>query len=161
MREQAASHKADQMLTGEVDLDAEQAERTRLAPGPLRQRFQAGQLRPPWLTTSPFELSESDIDVKGTQAKKSPPPWTEEVHTDSSSDFELKPMSDSSSPLELAADEMPAVSSDDEVHLGEWTGGKGRSGISLQDPADSGIWLEPSRADFRRKRGANPVVISS
>ncbi len=48
-------------------------------------------------------------------------------------------MDDSSSPLELGSDE--------EVSLGELTGGKGATGINLQDPADSGISLEQQGSD--------------
>ncbi|MHB1424653.1 MAG: helix-turn-helix domain-containing protein [Gemmataceae bacterium] len=132
--------KVDQMLTEEIDLDAEQRKADVARAKTTRHRPKPGS-SPALPTISPFELSESEIDVKkGAQGKRKAP-RTEEVNTDSSSDFELKPMADSSSPLELGSDEMPALS--DEVQLGEWTGGKGASGISLQDPADSGISLEP------------------
>jgi hypothetical protein len=94
-------------------------------------------------TTSPFELSEHDIDMTRPAAPAVPSAEKADSDTDSSSDFELKPMTDSSSPLEVGSDEMAVMMGDDEVNLGEMTGGKGASGISLQDPADSGISLEP------------------
>ena len=70
-----------------------------------------------------------------------------EGETDSSSDFELKPLGDDSSPLVPSSDELPALRGDDEVSLGELTGAKGGSGINLQDPADSGISLEQGGSD--------------
>ena len=78
---------------------------------------------------------------------KAPDPEKEE----SSSDFELKPIGEAdSSPLELSSSEVAALQEDDsdEVSLGELTGqGAARSGINLQDPADSGISLEQGGSD--------------
>lgn len=121
--------KADQMVTEEIDLDAEQRKAEAARAKAPRQRPKPGSA-PALPTTSPFELSEHDIDMTRPAAT----PEKADPDTDSSSDFELKPMTDSSSPL---ADDS------DDVNLGEMTGGKGASGISLQDPADSGISLEP------------------
>jgi hypothetical protein len=87
-------------------------------------------------------LSENEIDVNGPAGAESA-----EADTDSSSDFELKPMGDSSSPIEVSSDELLALKSDDDVSLGEMTGGKGASGINLRDPADSGISLEPGSSE--------------
>ncbi len=72
--------------------------------------------------------------------------------TDSSSDFELTPVGDADpSPLELGSSEVEALQTDDsdEVSLGgELTGaGAAKSGINLQDPADSGISLEQGGSD--------------
>jgi hypothetical protein len=71
---------------------------------------------------------------------------------DSSDDFELTPAAEvGSSPIELGSDELKSLKPDDsdEVGLGELTGAGGgkRSGINLQDPADSGISLEQGGSD--------------
>jgi excisionase family DNA binding protein len=135
------SGKVDPHVTEEIDLDAEQrkAEESRAKSG--RQRPKPGS-SPSLPTKSPFELSETDMDVNGPAARQGA-----KENVDSSSDFELKPMGESSSPLEISSSEMPAAKSDDEVTLGEMTGGKGASGINLRDPADSGISLEPGSSD--------------
>jgi excisionase family DNA binding protein len=126
----------DPIVTEEIDLDAEQrkAEAARAKRTKHRPKPGSSPILP---TTSPFELSENDIDVDGPTI----PPAAAEAKddTDSSSDFDLKPMGDSSSPLDIG--------SDDEVSLGELTGGKGASGINLQEPADSGISLEPESSE--------------
>jgi excisionase family DNA binding protein len=125
--------KADQMVTEEIDLDAEQRKAEAARAKSTRQRPKPGS-SPALPTTSPFELSEHDIDMSRPAAPPAAAPQKDDSDTDSSSDFELKPMTDSSSPIE---------GDSDEVNLGEMTGGKGSSGISLQDPADSGISLVP------------------
>lgn len=140
----------DQMVTEEIDLDAEQrkAEAAAKAKGKgkgTRHRPKPGSAAA-LPTTSPFELSENDLDMDGpTIPPASRAPAKTPADTDSSSDFELKPMGDSS-PL-LGSDEMPALMGDDEVGLGELTGAKGGSGINLQDPVDSGISLEQESSD--------------
>jgi excisionase family DNA binding protein len=133
------SGKVDQNVTEEIDLDAEarKAEEARTKAGGKRPKPASSPALP---TKSPFELSESDIDVNG-------PAVGQPAETDSSSDFELKPMSESLSPLEISSSELPAVKSDDEINLGQMTGGKGASGINLRDPADSGISLEPASSE--------------
>jgi excisionase family DNA binding protein len=127
---------SEQMVTEEIDLDAEQrkADAARSKTTKYRPKPGSSSVLP---TTSPFELSENDIDMDGPTI---PPPnrSPKKSETDSSSDFELKPLDESSSPLEL---------SDEEVNLGELTGGKNASGINLQDPADSGISLEQQGSD--------------
>jgi excisionase family DNA binding protein len=131
----------DQLVTEEIDLDAEQrkADAARAkAPRPKRKPGSSAVLP----TTSPFELSESDLDIEPPPSAKGRKKAAKDEE-DSSSDFELKPMGDTSSPLEVGSDEIALPSDDsDEVGLGELTGNKGASGISLQDPADSGISLE-------------------
>lgn len=130
------------LVTEEIDLDAEQRKAEAARPKSTRHRPKPGS-SPILPTTSPFELSENDLDMDGpTIPPPARAPKPEADDTDSSSDFELKPMGDSSSPLELGSDEMQAMLGDDEVSLGELTGSKGASGINLQDPADSGISLE-------------------
>lgn len=130
--------KSDQNVTEEIDLDAEQRKADAARAKSTRHRPKPGSssVLP---VTSPFELSENDLDIGGPKTP-SPrrSPREADAETDSSSDFELKPMADSSSPLDV---------DDDEVSLGELTGGKNASGINLQDPADSGISLEQKGSD--------------
>lgn len=132
IEEMARSGPVDQNVTEEIDLDAEQRRADAARAKATRHRPKPGS-SPVLPTTSPFELSENDLELDGPTI---PPSRSSE--TDSSSDFELKPLADSSSPLEL---------SDDEVNLGELTGGKNASGINLQEPADSGISLEQEGSD--------------
>ncbi len=127
---------SEQMVTEEIDLDAEQR-RAEAARGRATKHRPKPGSSPVLPTSSPFELSENDLDMDGPTI----PPLgrsAKAADTDSSSDFELKPLGESSSPLEL---------SDDEVNLGELTGRKNASGINLQDPADSGISLEQEGSD--------------
>jgi excisionase family DNA binding protein len=136
----------DQMVTEEIDLDAEQRKAEAAAKAKKTKHKPKTQAGPPVLpTSSPFELSESDMD-RPTVPPAARAPEEAAAETDSSGDFELKPMGDSS-PLELGSDELPVMKGDDEVNLGELTGAKGGSGINLQDPADSGISLEQGGSD--------------
>src|SRR5207237_7924383 len=68
---------------------------------------------------------------------------------DSSSDFDLSLDPKAGSSLEISSGELKSLrtASDDEVSLGEMPrpGGKGNSGINLQQPADSGISLEQGK----------------
>ncbi len=150
------------MLTEEINLDEElrKQEAQRKAQPQSKVRKQP-RLAPQLPTTSPFELSEADLNLpEESQAKQV------KKKDDSSSDFELTPAGDSSSPLELGSSEFeltlqgtsssplePASSEefrlelpDDEVGLGEPAPPgqlKGpTSGISLDNPVDSGISLE-------------------
>jgi excisionase family DNA binding protein len=130
------------MLTDEIDLDAElkKAESAARSKKP-KPKSKAKPAQPQLPTTSPFELSEADLDMSPPKPVPAAPS-TE----DSSSDFELTPASQQEpSPLELSSSEeipLQASSSDDEVTLGELTGSGDKSGINLKDPADSGISLE-------------------
>jgi excisionase family DNA binding protein len=146
---------SDSILTDEIDLDAElrqQAEAERSRSKKRRSRTQPQQPpqppQPQLPTTSPFELSESDLDLPASES--SPTTSSDELPAapgteDSSSDFELTPAGDSS-PEEPSSDEFK-LSSDDEVTLGELTGSESKSGINLKDPADSGISLEQGGSD--------------
>ena len=144
-------------ITEEIDLDEEQRRAEAAAPtqpGKGKGRSKANPLQLP--TSSPFELSEEDIDMDEPAAKKPKArpskPAEKEGETDSSSDFELTPVGEGeASPLELSSSEVEALPTDesDEVNLGgELTGaGAAKSGINLQDPADSGISLEQGGSD--------------
>ena len=140
----------DQMVTEEIDLDAEQRKAAsaakRKATGQKPKTKGGAPMLP---TSSPFELSEADLDMdRPTIPPPSPrAPEEAEADTDSSSDFDLKPLGDSSSPLDPGSDEKQAMMGDDEVGLGELSGAKGASGINLQDPVDSGISLEEGGSD--------------
>ncbi|HTU21500.1 MAG TPA: helix-turn-helix domain-containing protein [Gemmataceae bacterium] len=150
IEEMPGSGSSGEIVTEEIDLDAEQRKADAARSRHTRHKPKPGS-SPILPTTSPFELSEHDIDMDGptippSTRDSSKPAGKKPDDTDSSSDFELKPMTDSSSPLEPSSDEMPVLE-DDEVGLGELTGGKGASGINLQDPADSGISLEQEGSD--------------
>ena len=120
----------DSMVTEEIDLDAEQ----RKAEEAERSKIGTGKKKHPGTTplppkSSPFELSEADLDLSAGKPAPSTSP-------EDSSDIDLTPgglMAPSGSDYPLAEEEVP---------LGEATAGAGRSGINLQKPADSGISLE-------------------
>ncbi len=141
IEEAAHSGRVDQNVTEEIDLDAEERKAAEARPKTGHHRPKPAS-SPALPTKSPFELSESDFDVNGPDAERG-----RDSDTDSSSDIELRPTGDSSSPIEVSSDEMLALKSDDDVSLGEMTGGKGASGINLRDPADSGISLEPGSSE--------------
>jgi excisionase family DNA binding protein len=151
MDEIAPPGKKEGHVTEEIDLDAE-AKQAEAAAKPRAGKPKTRHAKPGALglpTSSPFELSESDVNLNKPQGPKTPKPSkTDDV--DSSSDFELTAPADDSSPIELGSDEVKALTADDsdEVGLGELTGsGAGKSGINLQDPADSGISLEQGGSD--------------
>ncbi len=139
-------------ITEEIDLDEEERRadpgaQTQARPGKARPKVNPLNLP----TSSPFELSEADIEMDAPAAKKRAPKIAKAEKEESSSDFELKPVGEGdSSPLELSSGEVKALQAEDsdEVSLGELTGqGAARSGINLQDPADSGISLEQGGSD--------------
>ncbi|HKI30356.1 MAG TPA: hypothetical protein VKA46_00595 [Gemmataceae bacterium] len=134
----------DALVTEEIDLDAEErkaAEKAKSKGG--RSKMKRVDSPPPLPTSSPFELSEDDLEIPAEGAKKK---------KDSSSDFELTPGTDSSDDsLEFGSAEIAGTapppkkpaddSSDEEVALGELSA-SGASGINLDAPMDSGISLE-------------------
>src|SRR5262245_55137396 len=95
----------ESMLTEEIDLDAELRKAGESSKGrpPAKGKSKVSKAQPPLPTASPFELSESDLDVPLPEEKKPP----------SSSDFDLTPAAQlpDSSPVEPSSDEMPAASS--------------------------------------------------
>jgi len=132
-------------LTEEINLDEE------LKKDEARRKAQQGQApRRPRESSgtapkkTPFELAESEFDLP--QADEEPPQQVQ--GKDSSSDFDLTPAGESSSPLELGSSddfklEVPeegvALADDGKANL------KGpHGGINLGRPADSGISLEQS-----------------
>jgi excisionase family DNA binding protein len=136
------------IITEEIDLDAEEARLSAEGKAVPKSKpmTKAGPQLP---TSSPFELSESDLSLesgkspKGSGARAKPA-----KKPDSSSDFELIPFDESKSPTELGSGEIPLLSGNEEVGLGDLPApNAGNSGINLQDPADSGISLESGGSD--------------
>jgi hypothetical protein len=169
------------MLTEEINLDEElrKEEAQRKAGSLSKIRPKPPSPPPEFPSTSPFELSESDLTLPPVAPE--PQAKAKEDSSDfeltpagqgsspvepGSSDFDLTPAGQGSSPLELDSSDMeltPAGQStsplegssseeefrlelpDDVVNLGEpppSSGDRPASGISLDNPADSGISLE-------------------
>jgi hypothetical protein len=147
----------DPLVTEEIDLDLEAMKAEQDANKPRQRPGTSGSDQHPALpTSSPFELSDSDIEVEvkpkktgsksGKKSKVAPPP-PPPAEKDSSDEFELTAFDEKSSPLESSSDaQIPLIEEDEEVSLGELTGGAGASGINLS-PADSGISLEQGGSD--------------
>jgi excisionase family DNA binding protein len=153
----------DALLTEEIDLDAEirkaeEAAQAKKSDPAHRALPKAKQ--PEFPTTSPFELSQTDLKLTPEQAAEVPSakgpraPDSSEFDltpgrsVDSSSDFDLTPAAQDQSPLDLGSDEFQLeLAEDSAVGLGDLPPAKGKSsGINLQDPADSGISLEQGEA---------------
>jgi excisionase family DNA binding protein len=130
----------DSFLTEEIDLDAELRKAEEAArQKPTQPRAKEGPAGP---TTSPFELSDPEMQL--AQSAVAP---TSKPATDSSSDFDLSlDVQENLSPLEPSSGELRAMAQEEEVSLGEAPPksktSSSNSGINLQEPADSGISLE-------------------
>jgi excisionase family DNA binding protein len=126
----------DAHVTEEIDLDAEARKHAEAQKAKGKSKMKRADSKQP--AASPFELSDDQPPQLPKGGKKKP---------DSSSDFELTPAAESDA-VELSSGEMAAMaaadadSSEEEVDLGEVSGGAGTSGINLDAPADSGISLE-------------------
>jgi hypothetical protein len=129
-----AREKQEGLLTEEINLDEELQKQEAAKPPAPQAKVRPGT--PALPKSSPFELSE--LHEKPAEAPK-------KGKGDTSSDFELTPAGESSSPLE-GGDEFNLELSDSEVSLGEPPASgklKGKaSGINLDKPIDSGISLE-------------------
>jgi len=144
----------DALVTEEIDLDAEERKAKEKKPKKGKSRMKRADSTPALPTTSPFELSEDDLDLPAGGKKKPDSSSDVDLPTggkkkpDSSSDFDLTPAAeDSDESIELSGTDIPALkddSSEEEVALGELSasGGTGTSGINLDAPVDSGISLE-------------------
>jgi hypothetical protein len=151
------------MVTEDIDLDAETRKAEQAARAKAKSKVRGKPKAPELPQSSPFELSDSDLELKPPTPGPKTPEVAKKADTDSSSDFELTPMSANESPLEISSDEIPALPGDEEVSLGEVAGATGDSGINLKDPADSGISLEQSgEIDFELSldAGATPKPTS-
>jgi excisionase family DNA binding protein len=142
-------------LTEEINLDEELRQHQEKAKdGPPTKLKAKSELKLP--TSSPFELSDSDLDLPSelkkagpkTPKKAKPTPGessdfditAKPSKRDSSSDFDLTPASDDSSSdfqLELSDDHEQVLGHEQSTELTSAT-----SGISLNNPADQGISLE-------------------
>jgi len=154
------SRKDAQMVTEEIDLDAEDMQAARQAPpakGKPKPRATGMPGSPALPTSSPFELSEADVDLDAPKSRpshakgaaKAPPkssaskgpakPPVKAKGEDSSDDFELTP---------FEASGESTLPDEEDVDLGgSVAGGKGASGINLGKPVDSGISLEGGGSD--------------
>ena len=138
---------SDPMITEEIVMDLDlDAMKTRPAQSKLGKEGKAGagKATPPLKlpTSSPFELSEADIEMKSD----APPGKGKKKEHESSSDFELTPVGNSDLDIDLDSGDKPLLA-DNEIELGEVSGAAGASGINLQDPVDSGISLEADSSD--------------
>jgi hypothetical protein len=125
------------MLTEEINLDEE------LKKDEMRRQQQMKQAKQRLTTKepakkSPFELSESDMELAPLEEEK-----PAGKSTDSSSDFELTPASESSSPIEPGSSADFKLDSDDDITLADEPKSHA-SGVNLNKPKDSGISLEQS-----------------
>jgi hypothetical protein len=134
------------LVTEEIDLDAEARKAEDSARAKARAKSKVHRKPPEAAKASPFELSDSDLDMKPAPAGKGAGPLQKPVEADSSSDFELAPVGDS--PIEPSSDEVPILAGEDEVRLGDDHARAGDSGINLGEPADSGISLESQGDEF-------------
>jgi excisionase family DNA binding protein len=132
---------SDPMITEEIVMDLDlDAMKTKPAQSKLGK---TGKGAPPLKlpTSSPFELSEADIEMKSDA-----PPGKGKKKEQDSSDFELTPVGNSDLDIDLDSGDKPLLA-DNEIELGEVSGAAGASGINLQDPVDSGISLEADGSD--------------
>ncbi len=134
------------IITEEIDLDAEEARLASQGKAPPKPK-PLTKAAPQLPTSSPFELSESDATLDSAKSPKGSGSRAKK-EVDSSSDFELIPFDESKSPVELGSGEIPLLSGNEDVGLGDLPApNAGNSGINLQDPADSGISLESGGSD--------------
>jgi len=147
------------LLTEEINLDEELRKDAGRKSSPQAKIRPKPPTPPEFPNTSPFELSESDLNLPAAPSAELP-----QVKTPSSSDFDLTPAKESPAPTESGSSDFeltPAGSSplepgsddefrlelpDDEVNLGEAQPPSElsgpTSGIQLEHPVDTGISLE-------------------
>lgn len=137
------------MLTEEIDLDEELRRQAAATPPASPQaaatppasppKSKAVEASPRALVRGPSTPSQASKSAAAPSASApaAPAPTTE----DSSSDFDLTPAGQSSSPLELSSGEIPLVA-EDKVPLGDSPAAASASGINLDRPVDSGIPLD-------------------
>ena len=143
----ADSSEGAMSLTEEINLDEEIQRQQELEKGDPPTKLKAkSELRLP--TTSPFELSDSDLELPSELKAAGPktPKKSKPAGSDSS-DFDLVPAADGSILLESSdsKDFSLDASDDQEQVLGQEQDTEltsSTSGISLNNPADQGISLE-------------------
>jgi excisionase family DNA binding protein len=132
----SVSDRVESMLTEEINLDEELKKDEVRRQSQLKQAKHRPAAPPAPPKKSPFELSEPEMELAPLEdgpAKK-----------DSSSDFDLTPAAESSSPVELGSDEEFQLQiPDDEITLADEPAAHS-SGVNLNKPKDSGISLEQS-----------------
>jgi excisionase family DNA binding protein len=147
-----SSRKGADHVTEEIDLDAEQQKapasprKSKLgkkftSTGGSQPGAKASLPSPQLPTSSPFELSENDINLEDS-TDENKPLYAPRPEIDSSNELHIP--FDKGKAREPASDEIPL---DDSVDLGALGGGKGVSGINLGAPRDSGISLEGGGSD--------------
>jgi hypothetical protein len=148
----------ESMLTEEINLDEELRQQDAKKPSSQAKIRPKPPSSPTLPSTSPFELSQGELNLPPLDVE--PTPQAKANPKDSSSDFELTPNKPGSSgDLEISSSDFditpaattsspvePPPSSEDEFRLDlpddEVALGGPASGISLTNPADSGISLE-------------------
>jgi excisionase family DNA binding protein len=131
------------IITEEIDLDAEEAKvQAKAKPGKQRPTTQYNPNMPVLPTTSPFDLSEPDIDVaKPKSGKKA-------TTQDGSSEHEMIAFDPDKARDDLGSGEIPLLAGDEEVDFGGVPApNAGNSGINLKDADDGGISLEEGGSD--------------
>ena len=147
----APDHRGDRPRRGAAAGRRRRANRAaRARPGPRRTRSTCPR---PRRSSCPRPTSTwTSRPRRRRSAPSKPKPDDKKDETDSSSDFELTPVGEADpSPLELGSSEVEALPDGRQRRGepgGELTGaGAAKSGINLQDPADSGISLEQGGSD--------------
>jgi len=130
------------IITEEIDLDAEEAKlqaKAAKSPKPRAQTTQYNPNMPVLPTTSPYEISEPDVDLSKIKTKNV---------QDGSSEHEMIAFDPDKVRDELGSGEIPLLPSDEEVDFGGVPApNAGNSGINLKDAVDSGISLEEGGSD--------------
>jgi excisionase family DNA binding protein len=135
------------LITEEIDLDAEEARLARQQPQPARPRgpSPARPNAPVLPSSSPYELSEADLGLDDVQKK----PRVGKPPEDSSSEHELIAFDAAKARGgDLGSGEIPLLSDDSDIGLVDLPPpSPGNSGINLNSPVDSGISLESGGSD--------------
>jgi hypothetical protein len=132
----ASSGEGQMLITEEINLDEEARKHESASPRPQAKVKPKSKVKFP--TTSPFELSESDV---AKPPAKTPKPKAGGKLPADSSDFDLPPAVDGG--LQPDSDDFSLELPDDSALGGEPSNLSGpSSGISLGNPVDAGISLE-------------------
>ncbi|NBO91909.1 MAG: DNA-binding protein [Planctomycetia bacterium] len=137
------------IITEEIDLDAEEAKlkaKPKQAGGKTIKPRSTTQFNPniPVLpTSSPYELTDNDINLEDLPQKSGNKPKLSPE--DDSSDHEMIAFDPEKSRQDQGSGEIPMLESDSSIDFDELPAANaGNSGINLKDAADGGISLEDS-----------------